>query len=86
MVCPDGFIMAKPPLETIAEQTHRPLYHVSAGELKTDIGDMEEELENHFKLGWRWGAVVLIDEADVLMSKRDVHDLKRSSIVASMQY
>ena len=69
-------------LETIAEQTHRPLYHITTGELSTAVPYMEEQLQNVFKLGFRWGAVLLIDEADVLMAERDVHDLDRSAIVA----
>jgi hypothetical protein len=69
-------------VETIAEQTKRPLYHVTTGELSTDVSKMEKQLESILKLGWRWGAVVLIDEADVLMSKRDLQELSRSAIVA----
>ncbi|CAM1508686.1 Fc.00g055340.m01.CDS01 [Cosmosporella sp. VM-42] len=68
--------------ETIAEEARRPLYHVTTGELSVDVKRLQEELGTIFKLGWRWGAVVLIDEADVLMSERDLHNLSRSAIVA----
>lgn len=43
---------------------------------------MESQLQTVFKLGWRWGAVVLLDEADVIMAKRSINDLSRSAIVA----
>ena len=43
---------------------------------------MEAQLQRAFRLGWRWGAVVLIDEADVIMSKRTTMELQRNAIVA----
>jgi hypothetical protein len=70
-------------LESIAEHTKRPLYHVTTGELNTsDVSKMEKQLQQVFQLGWRWGAVVLLDEADVIMSKRSNTELQRNSIVA----
>ena len=36
-----------------------------------------------FMQGHRWAAVVLLDEADVLMKKRTACDLQRNAIVAS---
>ena len=69
--------------ETIAEHTKRPLYYLTTGELDlTDVTNMEEQLQRAFRLGWRWGAVVLIDEADVIMSKRTTMELQRNAIVA----
>ncbi|KAH8900595.1 P-loop containing nucleoside triphosphate hydrolase protein [Thozetella sp. PMI_491] len=68
--------------ETIAEQTRRPLYQVSTGELSIDVRQLEAQLRQIFRLGWRWGAIVLIDEADVIMAERDLSDLARSAIVA----
>lgn len=34
--------------------------------------DIEAKLKIIFELGWRWGAVVLLDEADMILSKQDV--------------
>ncbi|KAF2248117.1 P-loop containing nucleoside triphosphate hydrolase protein, partial [Trematosphaeria pertusa] len=68
--------------EAVAEETHRPLYYVTTGELGTSVPEMESQLQTVFKLGWRWGAVVLLDEADVIMAKRSINDLSRSAIVA----
>jgi len=45
---------------------------------------MEEELTKIFRLGLRWGAVVLLDEADVLMANRNAKELQRNAIVAGM--
>jgi len=41
-----------------------------------DIGyrpeDVERNMEKHFKLAHKWGCVLLLDEADVFLAKRDV--------------
>jgi SpoVK/Ycf46/Vps4 family AAA+-type ATPase len=43
---------------------------------------MEATLMNLFKRAKSWGAVMLIDEADVFMHQRDTKDLERNSLVA----
>ncbi|KAF6835424.1 AAA family ATPase [Colletotrichum plurivorum] len=68
--------------ESVAESTGRPLYHVSTGELSTQVAVLEKQLTDLFRLGLRWGAVVLLDEADVLMAKRTTTELDRNAIVA----
>ncbi|KAH8744233.1 P-loop containing nucleoside triphosphate hydrolase protein, partial [Hyaloscypha finlandica] len=69
--------------ETIAEHTKRALYYLTTGELDlTDVTKMEDQLQRAFRMGWRWGAVVLIDEADVIMSRRSTTELARNAIVA----
>lgn len=47
-----------------------------------NTSDLDRELGDIFMLGHRWGAVVLLDEADVLMSQRTPSDLERNAIVA----
>lgn len=61
-------------IESIAEHAHRPLYHVTTGQLSMDTSDLDRELGDIFMLGHRWGAVVLLDETDVLMSQRTPSD------------
>ncbi|KAH7014439.1 uncharacterized protein B0I36DRAFT_338730 [Microdochium trichocladiopsis] len=68
--------------ESVAEVAERPLYHISAGELSTKVSVLESELQTIFKMGARWDAVVLLDEADVLMSQRTTDNLERNSVVA----
>ncbi len=43
---------------------------------------IEEKLNEIFKLSKRWRAIVLLDEADVVMSKRTSAELDRNAIVA----
>ena len=68
--------------ESVAESARRPLYRVTTGELSTDVEKLESQLSDIFRLGARWKAVVLLDEADVLMTQRSVSDLHRNAIVA----
>ncbi|CAI4213275.1 unnamed protein product [Parascedosporium putredinis] len=68
--------------ESVAESAKRPLYRITTGELSTEVQTLESQLTDIFKIGARWKAVVLLDEADVLMSRRTVEDLRRNSIVA----
>jgi SpoVK/Ycf46/Vps4 family AAA+-type ATPase len=69
-------------IESVAEKMKRPLYQISAGELSIEVNSLEQHLGAIFRVGARWNAIVLLDEADVLMSKRTKHDLQRNAIVA----
>lgn len=52
----------------------------------SDIGvrpdEVERNLTDNFKRARSWGAVLLIDEADVFMERRTTADLTRNSLVA----
>jgi hypothetical protein len=72
--------------ESVAESARRPLYRVTTGELSINVENLEKQLTDIFRLGARWKAVVLLDEADVLMSKRSVNNLQQNSIVAGMYF
>lgn len=73
-------------IESIAELYGYPLYSVSGGELSVNVTKVEEELKKIFALGKRWNAIVLLDEADVVMSKRSSKDLERNAIIAGESY
>ncbi|KLU83874.1 hypothetical protein MAPG_02923 [Magnaporthiopsis poae ATCC 64411] len=68
--------------ECIAELTGKPLLALTCADIGTDEVEMEEKLGKWLTLGHKWGAVLLIDEADVLMEKRQHADLKRNSLVS----
>lgn len=68
--------------EVVSEVTQRPLYMVSAGELGTRVDEVDERLEMVLEITRRWGCLLLIDEADVFLQKRDGLDLKRNSLVS----
>jgi len=68
--------------EGISELLRCPLYMVSAGELGTDPGKLEFELQKILDIAHSWGAVLLLDEADVFLEKREVHDIHRNALVS----
>jgi SpoVK/Ycf46/Vps4 family AAA+-type ATPase len=57
-------------VELIAEQKQRPLLRISCGDLGKDSWDADRELHSLLKLALKCSAIVLIDEADVFLSKR----------------
>lgn len=59
-----------------------PLYIVGAGDLGTYADKLDSALQRVLTLASAWKAVVLIDEADVFLEKRDLHDLVRNAMVA----
>lgn len=57
--------------EVYAEIIRRPLYRVHSGQLGLNVAAMETALKEVLTRAQRWGAVMLIDEADVYIKKRD---------------
>ena len=60
----------------------KPLYVVGAGDLGTTAAKLDENLTRIFKISAGWSAVLLIDEADVFLEERSLHDLERNAMVA----
>lgn len=57
--------------EVYAEIIKRPLYRVHSGQLGLNVAEMEKALKEVLTRAQRWGAVMLIDEADVYIKRRD---------------
>ncbi|ROW17124.1 hypothetical protein VPNG_01370 [Cytospora leucostoma] len=68
--------------ESIAQFTRRPLMSLTTSDIGTDPKLVEKNLTRDFTTARSWGAVLLIDEADVFMERRSSHDLERNSLVA----
>jgi hypothetical protein len=66
--------------EVFAEVTERPLYRVQCSQIGVDPDDIEKELTAVFGRALRWKAIILLDEADLYISKRGT-DLDRNAIV-----
>ncbi|EQB48870.1 hypothetical protein CGLO_11851 [Colletotrichum gloeosporioides Cg-14] len=66
----------------IAEFTRRPLMILTSSDIGTEPREVEANLTENFKRAMNWGAVLLIDEADVFMERRTTSDLTRNSLVA----
>jgi hypothetical protein len=57
--------------EIYSEIIKRPLYRVHSGQLGLSVAAMETALKDALTRAQRWGAVMLIDEADVYIKRRD---------------
>lgn len=57
--------------EVYSEIIKRPLYRVHSGQLGLSVAEMEKILKDTLTRAQRWGAVMLIDEADVYIKRRD---------------
>lgn len=70
--------------ECVAELTHRPLLSLTSGDISTSMsaGSVERNLHYFLELGERFGALVLLDEADVYLEERRTRDLRRNGLVS----
>jgi ATP-dependent protease Clp ATPase subunit len=67
--------------ESIAEHFQTPLIAMSIGDLIADQRRIEDRLEKAFKVASKWQAVLLVDEADVVLGARSIEDVRRNAIV-----
>ncbi|KAJ5169461.1 ATPase AAA-type core [Penicillium coprophilum] len=86
-----GFIMqlSGPPgvgktltAESVAEVMKVPLYVICAGDLGVDARGFESKLKDILRVVPKWGALLLLDEADVFMESRDSANLARNELVS----
>ncbi|XXH04731.1 protein required for normal CLN1 and CLN2 G1 cyclin expression [Hypoxylon texense] len=68
--------------ECVAEYVKRPLYMVSSGDLGVSSGQLDASLARIMDLAATWKAVLLIDEADVFLERRSLHDVHRNAMVS----
>ncbi|KAI1777846.1 P-loop containing nucleoside triphosphate hydrolase protein [Hypoxylon cercidicola] len=68
--------------ECVAEYVKRPLYTVSSGDLGVSSGQLDINLAQIMDLASTWKAVLLIDEADVFLERRSLHDVQRNAMVS----
>lgn len=68
--------------ECVAESFGKPLYQVTCGELGTHASELESRLEEIFDDAVTWGAILVLDEADVFLQERDYEFLERNALVS----
>ncbi|KAK2023511.1 ATPase [Colletotrichum zoysiae] len=68
--------------ECVAELTNRPLISLTSGDLSVDSDSVEGNLSYFLELGRRFGALVLLDEADVYLERRRAKDIARNGLVS----
>ncbi|KAK4049370.1 hypothetical protein OIV83_004102 [Microbotryomycetes sp. JL201] len=68
--------------EAISDLLEAPLYSVTAGELGMSAETLEKKLRDVLDTVEVWSAVLLIDEADVFLEQRSLHDVARNAMVS----
>ncbi|KAN0113249.1 hypothetical protein V8E51_006200 [Hyaloscypha variabilis] len=69
-------------VECVADYTRRPLVYLTVADIGTDEVLMETNLSRWFTVAASWQAVILIDEADVFLERRQGANLQRNSLVS----
>ena len=75
-----AFVLISP--ECVAEEIKRPLISLTSADIGVEPGPVEEKLLYWFELAKAWGAILLIDEADVFLERRSTMDLVRNNLVS----
>jgi hypothetical protein len=68
--------------ESVAEEMKVPLYMMSAGDLGLDPRTVESALKDILEMCTKWNAILLLDEADVFLEQRSLHELERNKLVS----
>lgn len=68
--------------ESVAEEMKVPLYIMAAGDLGLDPRSVETKLQDVMSMCSRWGAILLLDEADIFLEERSLHELERNKLVS----
>ncbi|KAJ5489840.1 hypothetical protein N7453_010665 [Penicillium expansum] len=69
-------------VEAISEWLHRPLLALTVADIGTIETLVEGELLKWFNLAEAWNAVLLVDEADIFLERRQNRDLARNGLVS----
>jgi len=70
--------------EAVSQEYSKPLFPITCGDLGTTPEVVSKNLMNIFRLASLWGCVLLLDEADVFLSRREQKgdDLMRNALVS----
>lgn len=66
--------------EVFSEMIEKPLYTVQCSQLGLDVNSIEKNLNEILNRAARWGAILLVDEADVYIRRRG-DDIQQNAIV-----
>ena len=70
--------------ECVAAQLRRPLLPITCGDISTKVNKAEQTLQEFCRLADRWRCVLLLDEADVFLAKREKGDIIRNGLVSGL--
>lgn len=72
--------------EAVALKWKKPLFPITCGDLGYTAETLEKSLHEIFRLAHHWGCILLLDEADVFITQRERHDLKRNALVSGKNH
>ncbi len=67
--------------EAVAQASKKPLFPITCGDIGTSPQVVSATLTSIFRLAHKWDAILLLDEADVFLSRRELGDLERNALV-----
>lgn len=68
--------------EAVAQSNRKPLFAITCGDLGFTPREVESNLTEIFRLAALWDCILLLDEADIFLSRREKSDLKRNALVS----
>ena len=68
-------------VEALALHNRRPVFTTTSGDLDFTLSQVEEALLDTFPLAQVWDCILLLDEADLFPSWRDVEDSSGNALV-----
>jgi AAA+ superfamily predicted ATPase len=68
--------------ESISQHVQKPLVSLSIGSRIVDEFRLQERLATEFRRAADWDAILLLDEADVVLEARSFEDVRRNGIVS----
>lgn len=72
--------------EAVASANKKPLFVITCGDLGFTPKEVETSLREIFRLAQIWDCVLLLDEAEVFLSRRDINDLHRNGLVSGTYF
>jgi len=67
---------------SFSEAVERPLISLSIGNMVWEEKRLEQRLQEEFTRATDWDAILLLDEADVVLEARSFEDVQRNGIVS----
>jgi len=67
--------------EAVAIETDKPLLPITCGDLGTKPEVVDKTLRDIFRYAHKWECILLLDEADVFLTKRELNSLERNALV-----
>ncbi|KAL6875816.1 hypothetical protein HDV57DRAFT_510631 [Trichoderma longibrachiatum] len=68
--------------EAVALENSKPLFPITCGDLGFTPDKVEQSLKDIFRYAHLWDCILLLDEADVFLTRRNVTDVQRNALVS----